>query len=100
MDEIRVDYDAMEQIANQFTVQCQAVGEMLQNVKGSMDPLVDGGWIGRGSDSFYAEMEQVVIPATQRLQQALEEASNVSRQIMQTVKQAEEDASAPFRAGF
>lgn len=100
MDEIRVDYDAMEQIANQFAAQSQAIGQMLQNVKGSMDPLLGGGWIGRGSDSFYAEMEQVVLPATQRLQQALEEANNVSKQIMQTVKQAEEEAGAPFRAGF
>ncbi len=98
MDEIRADYDALEQVANQFASQSQAIQQMLQNVKGSMDPLIGGGWIGRGSDSFYSEMEGVVIPATQRLQQALEEANNVTKQIMQTVKQAEEEASAPFRA--
>lgn len=98
MDEIRADYDALEQVANQFAAQSQAIQQMLQNVKSTMDPLLGGGWIGEGSDAFYSEMESVALPATQRLQQALEEASNVTKQIMQTVKQAEEDASAPFRA--
>ena len=98
MDEIRADYDALEQIAGQFAAQSQAIQELLQNVKGSMDPLMGGGWIGEGSDAFYSEMEGVAIPATQRLQQAMDEACNVTRQIMQTIKQAEEDASAPFSA--
>ena len=32
------------------------------------------------------------------LQEALDEASRVTKQIVQTVKQAEEEASSPFRA--
>ncbi len=97
-DEIRADYDRLEQVSNHFANQAQAIQQMLQNVRGSMDPLVSGGWIGRGSDSFYAEMESEVLPANERLQQALDEASRVTKQIIQTVKQAEEEASSPFRA--
>lgn len=97
-DEIRADYDRLEQVANQFANQSQAVGQMLQKVRGSMDPLEGGGWIGRGSDAFFAEMNDEVLPASQRLQEALDEASRVTKQIIQTVKQAEEEASSPFRA--
>ncbi len=96
-DEIRADYDQLEQVASQFANQSQAIQQMLQNVRGSMDPLEGGGWIGRGSDAFFAEMQSEVIPANERLQQALDEANRVTKQIVQVVKQAEDDASSPFR---
>lgn len=97
-DEIRADYDRLEQVANQFANQSQAIGQMLQKVRGSMDPLEGGGWMGRGSDAFFSEMNSEVLPASQRLQEALDEANRVTRQIIQTVKQAEEEASSPFRS--
>lgn len=97
MDEIRADYDRLEQLANQFANQSQAIQQMLQNVRGSMDPLQSGGWIGRGSDAFFSEMQSEVLPGSQRLQEALDEASRVTKQIVQTVKQAEEEAASPFR---
>lgn len=97
-DEIRADYDRLEQVAGKFASQAQAIQQMIQQVRGSMDPLEGGGWVGRGSDAFFAEMNDEVLPANERLQQALEEASRVTKQIIQTVKQAEEEASSPFRA--
>jgi WXG100 family type VII secretion target len=96
-DEIRADYDRLEQVASQFANQSQAIGQMLQNVRGSMDPLESGGWIGRGSDAFFSEMNGEVLPASERLRDALDEASRVTRQIIQRVKQAEDEASSPFR---
>ncbi len=98
MDEIRADYDRLEQIANQFANQAQAIQQMKQNVRSSMDPLENGGWIGRGSDAFFSEMQGEVLPCTQRLEQALDEANRITRQIINTMKQAEEEACAPFRA--
>lgn len=98
MDEIKADYDRLEQVASQFANQSQAIQQMLQNVRGSMDPLENGGWIGRGSDAFFSEMQGEVLPASERLQQALDEASRVTKYIVQTVKQAEEEASSAFRA--
>lgn len=96
-EEIRADYDQLEQVANQFANQSQAIQQMAQNIRSSMDPLEGGGWIGRGSDAFFAEMQSDVIPASERLQQALDEANRVTKQIVQIVKQAEDDASSPFR---
>lgn len=99
MDEIQADYDRLEQIANQFANQSQAIQQMLQSTKGAMDPLQGGGWIGRGSDAFFSEMQGEVLPASERLKEALDEAGRVTKQIVQIVKQAEEEASSPFRAG-
>lgn len=96
-DEIRADYDQLEQVASQFANQSQAIQQMSQNIRSSMDPLEGGGWIGRGADAFLAEMQSMVIPANERLEQALDEANRVTKQIVQIVRQAEEDSSSPFR---
>ncbi|RME69683.1 MAG: WXG100 family type VII secretion target [Chloroflexi bacterium] len=96
-DEIRADYDQLEQVASRFANQAQEVQQMLQQVRSSMSRLRND-WIGRGSDAFFDEMEGEVLPATQRLQQALEEASRVTKDIVQIMQQAEEEASSPFRS--
>ncbi len=98
-DEIRANYEQLENVAARFAQQSQAVQSMLQKVRGSMGKLKDGGWIGHGSDAFFSEMNSVVLPASQRLQNALQEASQVSKTIVQTIKTAEEDAASPFRSG-
>lgn len=96
-DQIQADYQQLEQVSAKFNQQAQAIAQMLQGIKGSMDKLENGGWIGRGSSAFFAEMNNKVLPATQRLQSALSEASRVTKDISNTVKQAEEEASSPFR---
>ena len=73
-EEIRADYEELEQVASRFTNQCAQVQQMLQKVRGSMEKLEDGGWIGRGSDAFFNEMNGEVLPATERLLQALDPA--------------------------
>ncbi|MCA9994782.1 MAG: WXG100 family type VII secretion target [Anaerolineales bacterium] len=98
MDEIRADYERLEQIANQFANQCQAIQQMLQGVQGAMDPLENGGWIGRGSDAFFAEMGSEVLPASVRLRDALDEASAATKKISEVIRKAEEAAASPFRA--
>jgi WXG100 family type VII secretion target len=95
-DEIRADYEEMEQIATRFSTQSQAIQQMLQKVRSSMEKLENGDWIGRGSDAFFNEMNSDILPAVQRLVEALEEGSRSTKDIAQTVQQAEEEASARF----
>ena len=97
-DQIQADYQQLEQVANKFAQQAQSSAQMIQSVKGSMSKLENGGWIGRGSQAFFSEMNGKVMPAAQRLQNALTEASRATKEISNTVKQAEEDACSPFRA--
>ncbi|MCG8346231.1 MAG: WXG100 family type VII secretion target [Chloroflexales bacterium] len=97
-DEIRADYEQLEDVASRFANQSQVIQQMLEKVRGSMSKLEDGGWIGRGSDAFFQEMNSEVLPASLRLQEVLDEASQVTRAIVQIVQQAEDEACSPFRA--
>jgi WXG100 family type VII secretion target len=96
-EEIRADYEQLETIAGQFAKQAQAIQQMLQKVQKSMDELENDGWIGRGSDAFFAEMQGEVLPASNRLHDALEEANRVTKEIIQTVQEAEDEACSPFK---
>lgn len=95
-DEIRADYQQLQSVAAQFSKQASAINQMSQQVKRSMSSL-QGNWIGKGSESFFSEMSDKVLPGTARLYKALQEASKITKQIAQTVQQAENDAAAPFK---
>ena len=96
-DEIRADYDKLGQVATRFANESHAIQEMLRKVKQAMDKLEHGGWIGRDADAFFHEMHDTVLPAVQRLDKALESGSHVTKEIVQRVRQAEEEASSPFK---
>lgn len=96
-NEIRGVYGDLEQVANRFAAAQSDVVQTLQRVRTAMEPLENGSWIGRGSDAFVREMRGEVLPAVQRLQQSLGEASRISRAIVQTLRQADDEASSPFR---
>lgn len=98
-DVVRVDHDQLEKVTKTFGAQSSAVGQMNQQVVRAMQQLKSG-WIGRGSDAFFAEMEGKVLPGVRRLVEALAEASRATRQISELIKTADEEASAGFRTGL
>jgi WXG100 family type VII secretion target len=97
-DKVQADYQQLEQLAGKFSAQSQIVQSMLQKVNSHFSDLAGGGWIGRGSEAFISEMNGEVLPATQRLIDALEEGQQVTRQIIQIMRQAEQEASSRFRS--
>lgn len=50
-----------------------------------------------GADAFFNEMESLIFPATDRLHQAFDEASQTTKKISQSVRQAETEASNLFK---
>ena len=96
MDEIRADYQHLEQLASKFENQSQAIQEMLQRVNGGMQKLKEA-WVGKGSDAFFNDMESEVVPASQRLHDVLSQAGQTTKQIAQIMKQGEEEASSRFK---
>jgi len=96
-DDVKADYEQLEEVANKFSNQSEEIQQMLQLVKNNMDKL-EPDWIGRGSEAFFSEMQSEVLPAVMRLQQALEEANRVTKEVVQTMQDAEEEASSPFRS--
>jgi WXG100 family type VII secretion target len=95
-EEIRCNYDEMKQVQQRFATEAQQINEMLRKVRQSMNQLKPG-WIGRGSNAFFSEMEGKVLPGVDRLGRALQEAADVSGKIAAEVRKAEEEAGAPFR---
>ena len=95
MDEFQCMYDQMEVIAASFATQSDVAQQMLDNLQNHMEDLKPD-WIGLGSDAFFNEMESEVIPALQRLIQALEEGSQMTTRVSQTVETAEQQASTQF----
>lgn len=96
-DEIRADYDKLGQVAQRFAAQQQATAEMTRKVRAAMQKLEQGGWIGRGADAFFREMNGVVLPALKKMDAALAAGSQVSKEISQRMRSAEEEASSPFK---
>ncbi len=95
-DEVKADYEQLEKIATQFHNQADEIQQMEQQVRNGMHKL-EPDWIGRGSKAFFHEMKGEVVPAVHRLHQALQEASRVTKEIVQTMQQADEEASSPFK---
>jgi len=93
-DEIRADYTQLQQVATQFSRQATAINRMQQQMKRSLGGL-QGNWIGHGSEAFFSGMRDKVLPATQRLADALRAAQKVTLQISQALQAAEEDAAGP-----
>jgi len=97
---IQVDYDRLAEVARQFGRNAEAASTLQGQVQRSAQALRAGGWQGRGSAAFFAEMDSEITPALQRLTAALREAQRVSVQIGYLMRQAEEEAAEPFHGRF
>jgi WXG100 family type VII secretion target len=98
VDEIRANYEELGQVAGRFTRQSQAIEGMLRELRGRLEKLENKGWIGRGSDAFFAEMRGEVLPAVTRLIEALGQGAQATNEIARNIRTAEEQASATFRS--
>jgi WXG100 family type VII secretion target len=96
-ERIEANYDELASVENRFLAQAGVVEQMLTSLCNQMSHLQGGGWIGRGADAFYSEMEQLLIPSVQRLRQALEEASQTTRQVITHFENAEMEGEITFK---
>lgn len=97
IDEIRADYEALQQIAARFSQRAEITAEMLAGVRQAYQPLEQGSWIGEGADAFFAEMTGDVIPAVGRLIAALATAGEITGSVGRTIEEADQAAASPFQ---
>lgn len=95
-NKIQADYDALENISNQFAQQATQIEQLSHKLDSLIGSLESGGWIGRGANSFFNEMHDEVLPAVQRLCRALEDGSSAVKQISNIVSQSEQEAGSLF----
>ncbi len=94
---IQVQYERLAGVAAQFGRSAASTAAVQQQVERSSQALRQGGWEGRGSIAFFAELDGVTLPGLLRLGSALREAQKVTLQIGFLMRQAEEEAARPFR---
>ncbi len=92
-----IDYPEMEQVAKKFQQQQQQVAQMTRRLTSAVQSLHQEGWIGLGSDAFFNEMFEKVLPALKRLEESLGEGCSASTQIAQKLAEAEEGGAKLFQ---
>lgn len=93
---IQADYDSLAAVANRFGYQAELIGQIIDRVGRTKESLVGSGWQGRGALEFDKELDFVVLPAAFRLQQALTEARQISLNIVDVLRSAEDEAANLF----
>lgn len=96
-ERIEVVYGELHQMSTHFENQADEIQQMYQHVKNQAESLHGNGWRGKAADDFINEMNNVVLPAVARLQNALEGSGQLLKTISTTFSQADEEAGSLFR---
>ena len=91
-DRTELNGEQLAQIAKKFQSEADELNQLLSSTRNKIGSLRSSGWVGRGSDQFYNEMESLVLPAVQRLVAALNTASTQVNSIMKIYDDAQNQA--------
>lgn len=97
---VRADHHSLSQVAQSFNKTADTNQKLVQQLKSKLDTLRGGDWIGKGADTFYAEMDSQILPSLQRLIKALHNSARVTTKISQLMQQADEDVGRLFKGGL
>lgn len=95
-DTTQVDYEQMQAIIKQLKAEEAEMTMHLRATRAKVEHLHGNQWVGQGADKFFTEMDQVILPAMERLVHALDVAGNVAQQIVTSFRQAEEETKGYF----
>lgn len=98
VDQIRFQYDEIEQVARKFRHLNDSAEDVLRRALYCLDQMENGVWIGRGADEFRDELEDIVIPAVRRLAAVLGDTAWTLDKSSDVMREAEELGAAQFRA--
>lgn len=92
----QVNYDDMNNIVKSLKAEEDEIMNLLKLTKSKADSLHGNQWAGDAADRFFNEMEQVIVPAMSRLARALGVGADVAQEIMNTIRQADEETQSFF----
>lgn len=93
---IRIDYDEVQTIGREFDQQAAMTETLYRALAGQTDNLRTWGWAGDGAHAFYAEMDELILPACAALVLALRETQTVLNDVSRIFEDAESEAASPF----
>lgn len=96
-DRTELNGEQLQQIAKKFQLEADEMNNLLSQTKNKVDALHGTGWIGRGADEFYDEMQTLMFPAFQRLVDALTNASGKVNDILKIFEDAQAESQGYFK---
>ncbi|NSW52357.1 MAG: WXG100 family type VII secretion target [Anaerolineae bacterium] len=97
-DNTQVNYDILEGIEKRFENASSETTANISQFRQKVEELHGNGWVGQAADKFYAEMNDEILPAVQRLAEAYGTAAEVLKKIRETFSSAEEETQGYFNA--
>ena len=97
-DKTEVNYEQLQQIMKMFSSEAEEINGLLKQTQSRVEDLHGGNWVGKGADKFFDEMQSTVLPAVQRLTNALHEAAQAMQKVIDTYRQAEEETQGFFHS--
>lgn len=94
---IRADFENLNEIAKSWQIQSNLVQASYKNLRKQMTVLQNGDWVGLSAQNFFEEMNTVIFPAFERLENAFLEARLTTLAISDTFQQAELDVAEIFK---
>jgi WXG100 family type VII secretion target len=95
-DTTQLDYDQMANIIKMFQSEQQELLNLLKQTDSKVEGLHGSEWIGKGADEFFNEMKGDVLPAVQRLTDALGAAGEAAQKIVEAFRSADEETKGFF----
>ncbi len=91
-DRFEANYETLHSVRHTFDYEYERLTEMRQRIVHLLDEVEANGWQGRGSEAFFDEMRNDVLPRVNRLIEALDRAGTATSRIGQTIEEAEHEA--------
>ncbi|MCE7947968.1 MAG: WXG100 family type VII secretion target [Chloroflexi bacterium CFX4] len=93
---IRLVPDDLKAAMQVFTQRAEQLNGLHRQMESHLDRLRSGGWTGKGAESFFNEMQNLVSPALLRLIKALHDSTQSTQNLISVLQQAEEEAAMLF----
>ncbi len=88
---IKISFDDTGKVVNTFKQQQDDIGKMLNQLKSATEQLRGGDWIGKGATQFYKDMDDMLLPAVNRLQKAMQGGADHVQKANDIMNKANED---------
>lgn len=96
-DKTELNGEQLQNIAKKFQSEADELNNLLSQTRSKVDSLHGSGWIGRGADEFNNEMQSLMLPAFQRLVEALHNASEKVNAILKIYDNAQSEAQGHYK---
>jgi WXG100 family type VII secretion target len=78
----------MREIEKAFNQQVSALEAAINDMKQKFDPLVNGGWKGRGAERFFDTFQNDIIPGLTKVKDYMKQSADTGGQTANTIEEA------------